>query len=160
MKKTGMYLMVILMFCCCLGVAQTEDSSKTMFTIQTVLCSDIVDREPVGESAEFGADVGKVYLWSKCEGAMDTTVIKHVWLYNGEEMAVVNLPVKSPMWRTWSSKTIKPEWIGDWEIKLLDADDNILKAVSFKIVAPMKTEEKAVKKAEPDSSDVIPEDEG
>jgi hypothetical protein len=64
---------------------------------------------------------------------MDTTVIKHVWLYKGEEMATVELPVRSSSWRTYSYKTIPPEWSGDWVVKVIDASGNVMKAVPFKI---------------------------
>jgi hypothetical protein len=62
-------------------------------------------------------------------------MVKHCWFYKGEEMAVVELPVRSDAWRTWSYKTILPEWTGDWEVKVMDAGDNVLTSTPFKIAA-------------------------
>jgi hypothetical protein len=129
------------------AVSGQEESKKveTLLTVEAQLCTGIEERMPAGVAESFPADVGKVYLWSKVTGAADTTVIKHVWSYQGKEMAVVELPVKSPSWRTWSYKTILPQWTGRWEVKILDAEGEILKAVPFtiKAVEPMTPAEES-----------------
>jgi hypothetical protein len=105
----------------------------TDITVETAVCTSVVDREPVGTADVFPADVGQVYFWSKIEGCQDTTMVKHVWYYKGDEIATVQLPVRSSMWRTYSYKTIPPEWSGDWVVKVVDASGNVLKAVPFKV---------------------------
>jgi hypothetical protein len=59
--------------------------------------------------------------------------VTHVWYYENEEMARVELPVRSPNWRTWSSKSILPAWSGQWKVDILDPNDEVLVSESFTI---------------------------
>ena len=104
--------------------------------VETAVCASIEDRQPVGEASSFTVDIGQVFFWTKCIGATDSTFVQHVWIKEGETMATVELPVKSSMWRTWSSKTLLPTWTGNWEVRILDAGGNILQAVNFTIEPP------------------------
>ncbi|MEW5922525.1 MAG: DUF2914 domain-containing protein [Candidatus Zixiibacteriota bacterium] len=113
----------------------TKPAEMPAMTIEAQVCSAIEERMPSGMADSFKPNVGEVYLWCKVTGCMDTTVIHHVWYLNGEQMADVELPVKSPSWRTWSSKQILPSWTGDWEVKIVDADGKEMKALPFKIAA-------------------------
>jgi len=135
------------------GYTQGETAvGESALTADVQLCTGIEDRMPVGVAESFGADVEHMYLWCKVIGAADTTFVKHVWSYEGKEMASVELPVRSGSWRTWSSKTILPEWTGNWEVKVLDANGDVLKAVSFRVGASEAPE--PVEEAEPtDSAD-------
>ncbi len=139
-------LITAILFVCCLllqsGLAQQAEKASPFTEIETVICSGIEDRQPVGESDRFDPDVGQVYLWTHCQGATDSTIIRHVWTHEGTEMASVDLKVNSPSWRTWSSKQILPTWTGNWEVRVLDADGNILKSVNFRVekaAAPVET---------------------
>jgi len=103
-------------------------------TIEPVLCAGVEDHMPVGESDTFPADVDRVYLWTKVTGVTEGEVmIHHVWLREGQEMADVPLPVKGSPWRTYSYKTIPPEWAGNWEIKITGPDGNVLTSVTFTV---------------------------
>lgn len=105
-------------------------------SIEPVLCTGIMDREPVGAAESFPAEVDKVYLWTKVTGAAEgETTIHHVWLREGQEMADVELPVRGTPWRTYSYKTIPPEWAGNWEVKVTGADGNVIKSVTFTVGA-------------------------
>jgi hypothetical protein len=117
----------------------TAEAPPSTLTVETEICTGVEERMPTGIAENFPADVDKVFLWCKVLDAKDTTIVSHVWSYKGEQKASVELPVKSKSWRTWSSKTILPEWIGDWEVKVLDADGKTLKSIPFKIVE-MKSE--------------------
>jgi len=136
MKRAIMFLAVMLLALPCLAAAQAEETPG--LTVETALCTGVEDRMPVGEADTFPAEVGQVCLWSKVLGCQDTTMIKHVWYFKGEEMAEVQLPVRSPAWRTYSIKTIPPEWAGDWVVKVVDAQGNVLKALPFKVGAAME----------------------
>jgi len=54
---------------------------------------------PTGMADTFAPDVENVYLWCKVIGCKDTTVVHHVWYYKGDQMADVELPVRSPAWQ-------------------------------------------------------------
>jgi hypothetical protein len=103
--------------------------------IDAVLCTSVVDREPVGEADTFPADVGKIYLWTKVTGLPEgqSSFIHHVWLRDGVEMGDVELAVKASPWRTYSYKTIMPDWTGDWEVKVVGPDGNVIKSIPFTV---------------------------
>jgi len=103
--------------------------------VEAVLCTNVVDHEPVGEAADFPADVDRVYLWTKVTGLPEgeSSFIHHVWLKGGEEMADVELAVKGDPWRTYSYKTIPPEWAGDWEVKVTGPDGDVIKSIPFTV---------------------------
>jgi hypothetical protein len=130
---------------------ETMPKAASSVTVEAQLCTDVQERMPVGAAESFSADVGKVCLWCKVMGATDTTFIKHVWSHQGKEMATVELPVRSSSWRTWSCKTILPEWTGEWEVKALGAKGEVLKALTFTIGAP-KVEKPIEKPKPPDTT--------
>jgi hypothetical protein len=120
-----------------IGLAQeTGESQKGTLSVEARLCTGIEDRMPVGVGEAFDADVHRVYFWTRVTGAADSTSVRHIWLHEDSEIAVVELPVRSTSWRTWSHKTILPEWTGKWEVRVVDADDDVLKALSFTVGAP------------------------
>ena len=155
MTKKIILAVSLLIFIWPVMIAAQEDQAPTM-TVETQLCTGIEEREPVGAADQFPSDVGQVYLWCKVMGCMDTTMIKHVWYYRGEEMAAVQFPVRSSSWRTYSYKTIPPEWSGDWVVKVIDAGGNIMKAVPFKLgeieKEPAAEETAPVKPKEPEDT--------
>ena len=113
-------------------VQKATPSSATGMSAEVAVCSAVVDREPNGAGDTFSADVGELCLWSKITGAEGETTVTHVWSFNGQEMASVELPVRSASWRTWSRKTIDPSWVGDWEVKVLDASGSVIGSTAFK----------------------------
>lgn len=52
-------------------------------------------------------------------GDRHTGEIIHVWYFLNRTVAKVTLAVKSPIWRTYSAKTICPQDIGDWHLDVL-----------------------------------------
>jgi hypothetical protein len=97
-----------------------------------VVCRDVLDREPVDAGDSFSADVGKVWCWSKIKDGKGTT-IKHVYYYEGEEKAAIELSIGSSMWRTYSSKRILSSWTGPWRIDIVGEDGEVLKSLAFTI---------------------------
>lgn len=97
------------------------------------VCKDVVERSPVGESTSFSSDVGKLYCFTTITGAAEPTEVVHVWYYGEQEMARVPLAVKSPRWRTYSSKLIRPGDTGPWKVVITDRDGNKLEAYHFLI---------------------------
>ncbi len=127
------------------AIAQSEQAvvaSPRGITIEPVLCTGIEERMPVGEMDEFPDDVGKVYLCTRIKGVTEgEMIIHHVWLHEGQEKADVALSVKGSPWRTYSYKTIPPEWAGQWEVKVVGSDGNVIKTVPFMV--GKKVEEKS-----------------
>lgn len=92
----------------------------------------VVDRQPEGADSTFTADVGRLYCWTRVEGAEGTT-IHHVWFHGDEEMADVALNIGGSPWRTWSNKAIVADWTGAWRVEVRDATGNVLETIRFTI---------------------------
>ena len=66
-------------------------------------------------------------------GAQDDTYVTHVWYFGDRERARIKLAVRSPNWRTNSSKKIQPHEIGDWHVDVVGADGQVLMTIPFTI---------------------------
>ncbi|GAB4184005.1 MAG: DUF2914 domain-containing protein [Calditrichia bacterium] len=110
-----------------------ENQSGTLAVDEMVFCTSVEERTPVGIDTVFTSDVGTVYTFTKIAGATESTTISHVYYFNDQEMAKIQLNVGGSPWRTWSSKTIMPEWKGVWKVKVLDADGNVIKSSVFTV---------------------------
>ncbi|MFB0525899.1 MAG: DUF2914 domain-containing protein [bacterium] len=106
---------------------------ETKLTVETKLGTAVEERELIGEASTFPPSVGKVYCWTFVSGAEEPREITHVWYYGVEKMAEVVLPVKYPGYRTWSYKTILPEWKGRWSVEILDEAGNKLDSIALEI---------------------------
>ncbi|MBN2355499.1 DUF2914 domain-containing protein [candidate division KSB1 bacterium] len=126
MKKICMT--VLFLGICQLAVmAQSADSC---YVVKMVTATNVEEREPVEESKEFSADIGKVFCWSKvgCTQLPDT--IYHVWFMGEEKMATVPLAVKYPTMRTWSHKNVIA---GEWRVEIQDRKGKVLGAERFSV---------------------------
>jgi hypothetical protein len=72
-----------------------------------------------------------VYCFFKVVGAVDPTQITVNWYYQGSLKSSLKLPVNSAGWRTWSSKSISPEWTGEWMVEILAEDGAPLESIIF-----------------------------
>ena len=97
------------------------------------ICREIYSRRPLVSGTSFKASVGKLYCFTKIVGARVSSEITHVWYFGNTQVARVNLPVKSFDWRTYSSKTMRPQDIGDWHVDVLGPRGTVLWSVEFKI---------------------------
>jgi hypothetical protein len=109
----------------------TAEPSAAITVEQAVIAREIEDREPVGESTSFPAEIGQLACFTRIVGAEEETFIYHVWRHGDTERARVRLPVRSAAWRTWSTKKIDPSWTGAWTVQILDAGENVLDTLSF-----------------------------
>lgn len=50
----------------------------------------------------------------------------HRWVYNDQVMAKVALDIKSPLYRTWSTKQLTSAWEGDWRIEVLNEQQEVI----------------------------------
>jgi hypothetical protein len=98
------------------------------------LGTGLKEREIIGEAYSFPSSIGRVYCWTLVLGAEEPTEITHIWYYGEKKMAEVKLAIKSQRYRTWSCKTILPEWVGNWRVEVVDAVGNLLRSISFEVV--------------------------
>lgn len=113
------------------AVAAAPLEAQAGVEVEAVVATGIEASMPVGEAQEFPADVGRVFLWTRVAGAAGSS-IQHVWIY-GEMEFPVTLQVGGSPWRTWSSKTIPPEWAGAWRVEIRDAAGNVLDTRPFNV---------------------------
>ena len=112
--------------------AEPAPAEQSGLQIQdAVVCQDVVDRAPVGNSDVFAKDIARLYCFSRVVGAAGQTQITHNWYYKGTLKASVKLPVRSDNWRTWSSKTIDPAWTGEWMVEILSDQGTPLESIIF-----------------------------
>ena len=95
MSKRAFGVVLLCLICPAVVLAQQAPVAESGLAIETQLCRSVVEREPVEPGESFPADVGKVFLWTRVTGATDSVLIKHVWYYGEEEVAIVELPVRS-----------------------------------------------------------------
>ncbi len=121
-----------------------EVVSQVLSVKEFALCEGVEDRNPVNQGSSFSSGIGRIYLWTNIYGAEEPTHIYHVWYYGEQEMAVTKLDIKYSRNRTWSSKTIMPQWVGNWKVEVVDAEGNMLQEVSFVTTSPSveKSDEK------------------
>ncbi len=94
----------------------------------------VTNHEIVGAANSFSSSAEKLYCLTSIIGAQKAIEITHIWYYNNAERARITLAVKSPRWRTFSSKIILPHEIGHWQIVVVDPEGNILDSFPFEIV--------------------------
>ncbi len=115
---------------------KTDEATEASSAVQiedAVVCQDVVDRAPVGSSDMFVRETSKVYCFCRVVGAEPGSKITHNWYYNGSLKASVKLNVGSSNFRTWSSKTLYPEWQGEWMVEILSDDGKPLESIVFMI---------------------------
>lgn len=136
MRSLSRFLLIPALLALVPALPAQEEGSETaagMTVTRAAVALGVEARQPVGEGTSFPADVEELAFFTRVEGAQEETVIHHVWLYGEEEKARIELPVRSSSWRTWSLKTILPEWTGEWTVRAEDADGNLLASVGFTI---------------------------
>src|SRR5260370_355915 len=91
-----------------------------------------VEGQPQDRGTGFPADVGQLNCWSKVTGA-GGAAIHHVWFHGDTQVGDVELQVSGSPWRTWSRKTVPPDWTGAWHVEVRDAAGTVLKRLDFTV---------------------------
>ena len=131
-SQTGFLFFVVTVLFVIPLIAQAKDNSP-LTVFRSSICYNIVEHEPLDIGTTFTNDVNKVYCFSEIMGAKTKTHITHVWYYMGAERARKQLRVDDTRWRTFSSKLIQSYETGSWEVKIIDADEKLLKILKFNI---------------------------
>jgi len=121
----------LLVFVLC-WIVMISTAVAAPLTVTVGQITTAVDKQiPVDKIETYPADYGKLYCFTRIVGADQETQVTHVWYYQDNEMARVVLPVRSADWRTYSSKRFLPQWAGNWQVKILDAEENELATIPF-----------------------------
>jgi hypothetical protein len=98
---------------------------------RAVVCSGIMNHEPIDSISQVPATMGKVFLFTEITG-MEGKTITHRWLKDGSKIADVRISVASNRYRCHSSRTVSGK-TGYWTAQVLDGDGNKLKEVTFTV---------------------------
>ena len=130
--KVRLIGMVVLALTLGLGIGVPAWGQDETLDIQdAVVCLDVVDREPVGSGDVFAKESTKLYCFTRVVGAIQDSQITHNWYYQGSLQTSVVLNVRSPNWRTWSSKSISPELVGEWMVEVLSENGKPMENIIF-----------------------------
>jgi hypothetical protein len=99
--------------------AASDESQPAVRVAETVICQDVVDRAPMGIGEVFPKETPRVFCFTRVVGAAPGSRLVHNWYHQGSLKASVNLTVGSSDYRTWSSKTMMPQWTGEWMVEIL-----------------------------------------
>ena len=110
----------------------TEEAGRLQIVDGTV-CLKISSLKCLDNNTQFPSDVGKLYCFTRIVGALNPISVTHVWYFGVKERWRVTLAVKSANWRTYSSKTIRPQEIGDWSVEILGPRGETLGLYKFEI---------------------------
>jgi hypothetical protein len=86
---------------------------------------------PLGTGDVIPAGTDRVFCFSRLTGARAETEVTHNWYHQGVLKSSVVLPVRNANWRTWSSKSLRPEWQGEWMVEILSRDGMPLENIIF-----------------------------
>ena len=100
---------------------------------EMVFCTAIENREPVGIDTVFSNTLERIYCYTKISSDIDTTSISHIWYYNDQEVAKVDLAIKAKSWRTWSSKQIMEIWSGNWRVDVVSPSMEVIASKVFTV---------------------------
>lgn len=104
---------------------------------RAVLTRKVVEREPVNV---FKADIrlteftDTLTFFSELKNLQGQS-IRHIWRYDDQVMASIELKVTTPRYRTYSNKHILPDQIGYWRVDVVDEQDHLLAQKEFRILA-------------------------
>jgi Protein of unknown function (DUF2914) len=113
--------------------SQETPAAAPLEVTEAAVATGIESLTPQGAAETFPSSVGMLVAYCRITGAAGEAAVKHLWFYGDRLMSEIRLPVKSPNWRTYSSKTILPGWTGAWRVDITDEDGKVLKTLSFTI---------------------------
>lgn len=127
MKNVIKSVISAMLFMFAMAVQAEDGVTRAAFT------TAIQDREPVDQVGQLSNDNTQIYFFTEIRG-MEGHTITHRWTQGGETRAEVSFNVAGNRWRVWSSKTLMPEWIGEWQVAVVDEGGNVISQESFAYV--------------------------
>ncbi len=93
----------------------------------------VIEREPQDDVEVLTNDHVQVFFFTELRDLEGQTVL-HRWQLGGELVAEVPIAVGGPRWRAYSSKSLAPEWLGEWEVSAVDGGGRVLATRRFRTV--------------------------
>lgn len=116
--------------------ASEPDTALHESVSRMILTSGIAKHEPVDTLRDIKLEQGdasrRIYFFTELNDIPGQNVY-HRWTYQGQSVAELNLPVRAERWRTYSSKRITADRLGQWSIEVLDQQRQLLAAYAFEV---------------------------
>ena len=93
--------------------------------VRSAFTTEIAEREPTQNLEKLTNDNGQVMFFTELRDMSGQTAI-HRWEYDGKVVAEIEFNVKGPRWRVWSSKSLVPEWTGDWTVSVVNGAGEVI----------------------------------
>ena len=106
-------------------------SESALRVSEMVFCAGVSSMTPVAAADTFPSDIFSIYCFTRIAGAIGTTAVLHRWYYEDRNLANIELPVKSPLWRTWSSKKMTSGLRGKWKVDVTELDGTVIDSGTF-----------------------------
>jgi hypothetical protein len=103
--------------------ASSMEQVSSEHVTRAVFTTRMENREPADTVTSLSNDHHKIYFFSELSG-LAGQVVTHRWEYQGKTMAEIKFNVGGPRWRVWSSKTLLPQWTGEWRVTIIDGSGN------------------------------------
>ncbi len=93
--------------------------------VRSAFTRTIDEREPTENLENLTNENGQVKFFTELRDMSGQTAI-HRWEYDGKIVAEVEFNVKGPRWRVWSSKSLIPQWTGDWKVSVVNGAGEVI----------------------------------
>ncbi len=93
----------------------------------------VVNHEPKQHITDLSNTKQFLYYFTELKGMAGQTVI-HRWRFDGTTMADTKFNIGAPRWRVWSNITLKKEWLGRWEVQVIDEMGRVVHSSSFNYI--------------------------
>lgn len=126
---------MLVLWLCALPSAVANDAQwLSEYVIRAQLTNNIQSREPVDQLSPQlttrNSAGRRIFFFTEIQG-MRGQQVRHQWLHEQRVVADLSLPIGGERWRTWSSKQLPPGWLGEWRVRVLDRDGEILAEQRF-----------------------------
>lgn len=104
--------------------------------VRSAFTRDVEEREPTEDLQKLTTENGQVKFFTELRDMSGQTAT-HRWEYDGKVVAEVEFDVKGPRWRVWSSKSLIPQWTGDWKVSVINGAGEVIseKKLSYDVAA-------------------------
>ncbi len=130
MRRTKMFVSALLAMAFCLP---SLGQARQLAVEDSAVGTYVSERKPYGTATHFSSEVGRLVAFTRIVGADANTRVTHRWYYGEQLMAEVQLRVGADSWRTWSSKNIVSDWVGEWRVEVIAEDGTWLDTITFTV---------------------------
>lgn len=109
--------------------------------VRSAFTREIDNREPAENLQNLTNESGEVKFFTELRDMSGQTAV-HRWEYDGKVVAEIEFNVKGPRWRVWSSKSLVPQWTGDWKVSVVNGAGEVIseKNLSYDIATMTTTQ--------------------